>query len=143
MSDLKEIKIVITCLDGTKKNYNMMPLKRKEAVQVFHRVLQNVLGVLAQAGQSDGATMTDLFSALKTIEFEDFWWMAEKILKFVVVDNQEIRDINDTDYFVDNIDELYLAVFHGILENYPKVFFQFKGLLNGLQLRKVMTDSTL
>jgi hypothetical protein len=117
-------------ISGKTKKYKFVPLKRKEAAEVFHTVLLSVISIIGSSASKDGKdSVQTVMVALRGIDFVTFWLLAEKLLKFVIIDNEEIADINETDYFTDNPEELYLAVFHAVLINYPKVFGKLQGII--------------
>jgi len=135
MSRQRDIKVTIKTLDG-EKNYNFIALKRKDAAEVFHSTLITIVSAIAEISKAknDSDRTAAIFRAVKLLDFDTFWSLAEKLLKFVVIDDVEIKDINETDYFEENPEELYLAVFHAILENYPKVFIKLREKLKDLDL---------
>lgn len=126
-----ELKATFKTLDDREVTYQFTALKRKEAALVFHNTLRTLLSGLAGAGREDGGV--DFVEALKGFEFELFWSLAKKLLKFCIVTSDkgvvEIKDLDATDYFEDRWDELYYAVFHAVKENYPKFF---SGLMESL-----------
>jgi len=122
----RDLHVKFKNLEGVEKEYVYVALKRKEAVRVAHTTLQSLFGAIAGMGSDGGAAIA---SAVKALDFDVFWSLAEKVLKCVIVDGVEISDINNSDYFAEHIDELYLAVYHGIEANWPKVFFQLREAL--------------
>lgn len=133
-----DIKSFIT---GETKVYKFVPLKRKEAAEVFHNTLLAILSVVGNSTtEKESSGLQSIMAALKGIDFETFWSLAEKLLAFVIIDNEEIKDINETDYFNENPEELYLAVFHAILSNYPSVFGKLQGILKDSIPLKEMND---
>lgn len=133
-----EIKSIIT---GKTKVYKFVPLKRKEAAEVFHNTLLAILSVIGSTSQETGSSsLQTIMQALKGIDFVTFWSLAEKLLRFVIIDNEEIVDINETDYFRDNPEELYQAVFHAVLKNYPGVFGKIQGVIGDSNPLKDLTD---
>ena len=119
-----DIKSFIT---GETRVYKFVPLKRKQAAKVFHNTLFAILSTLSGVSSNKDS----LSSALNNLDFDTFWSLAEDLLQFVIIDNEEI-DINDTDYFEDKPEELYLAVYHAVIKNWPGVFGK---------IQEVMKDS--
>lgn len=128
-------------LDGVEKEYRFVPLTRRDAVQVFHESLQVILRAISGASGALQVDKTSLrkstieplkaLEGLSRVDFETVWALAEKLLAWVVIDGETFEDINQTDYFGDNPDEIYLAVYHAVSLNYPKVFSGLPGLLAG------------
>lgn len=96
---------------------------------------------LAPEGELDsafvGESVKGITKALYSLNFEVLWELAESLFKDVCIDDEPmIRDINESDYFGDNIDEFYTALACAIEGNYPKVFVKFRGAINGSNLLK-------
>jgi hypothetical protein len=149
--DPHNIKFVITDLAKDRKQYDLVPLTRKDAAYVMHSSLRTVLKGLAEASgkSTSGFDTSALLKALSEIEFETLWSIARVILRGAQIKNVVkgqgeitlIDDLDDTDYFTENPDELYLAVYHGVIENYPKVFSKVRDLFGDL-VNKI-SDRTL
>lgn len=110
----------IKTLDGTKK-FCFVPLRRREAAKVFHNSVKLIVEALANIGTSinnETVNPEGLSRALKVLDFDLLWDLAEKICKLMIVDGNDVADIED--YFGENPEELYLVLFHGIRLNYPK-----------------------
>ena len=133
MRDQHNLKFKITNLSGEQITYNLLPLKRKQAAYVAHTFLQTLLKSLGTA--ASGGTEA-LLEALGNVEFETIWNLASILLRDAEIHHENgierIGDLEQTDYFSENPEELYLAVFSGIKENYPKFFLKVRGLLDGL-----------
>ena len=114
-----DLKAVIKNLAGEEVEYNFVALRRKEAMRVFHNSLTSILGAI---GEVSDLTDTSIFRALKSIEFDVVWDLAESLLNQVIIDGTEITDINETDYFNDKQDEFYLAIGYALKLNYPDIF---------------------
>ncbi|NIV93793.1 hypothetical protein GWN42_13590 [candidate division KSB1 bacterium] len=150
--DPHNIKFVLTNLSGEKVEYDLQPLKRKDAAYVAHTFLQTILkalsGAIAGSGDSNEKAKA-VVDSLSKIDFETIWSMASILLKYARIKTEngivEINDLDECDYFAENPDELYLAVYHGILENYPKVFSRVRDLMSGLgqQISERMKNLTL
>lgn len=141
MSDPRtSIQFTIKNLEGKEKKYFLQPLRRKDAAFVAHNFLRALLKGLSGINQRKmkGDGQAALLQALSDIDFDLLWGLAEVMLRYSTIkqgkDNPiiEIEDLNETDYFDENPEELYLAVFNGIKENFPKVFTKVRGLLGGL-----------
>ena len=129
MRSRHNIQFTIKNISGDEKVYNLLPLKRKEAAWVAHTFLRTLLRSLSDIINKGGQEA--LFDALASIDFSTIWRLGGILLK-----NAEIRcpdrivridDLEECEYFEDNPEELYLAIFHGVKENYPNFFS--KGLL--------------
>lgn len=135
----------VPTLDGPKK-YEFVSVTRRDAVKVAHTSLLTVVQAIGTASdllfaqikgidlqdQSNwGPVLDGVSRSLATLDFDKVWALAEVVLRGVVVDDDElINDINETDYFGDNIDEFYTALVVGIEGNFPKVFTRLRGRLD-------------
>jgi hypothetical protein len=144
MTKPNDIVVQAQTLTG-KKEYRFVPLKRKDAACVFHNTLLTLVSALADvSGQVSAEDRTAAFlRALKTLDFDTLWALAEKLLRFSILDNEEIKDINETEYFDEKPEELYLAVFHAIVENYPGFFGKIRQALSGFDLSEQMAKLDL
>ena len=124
-----DLKVKIKNFSDEEKEYNFVALTRKEAMNVFHDSISAILSVIAEI--NDTSNEMSIFKALKAVDFDTFWGLAEKLLKCVLINDAEIRDINQTDYFDENPEEMYLAVYHAIRLNYPNVFSKVQRVLSG------------
>lgn len=133
-----DLGATVKTLEG-EKQYVFVALTRRDAMEVFHGVLSTVIGAVTEISTADKDNATDeVFSALRKIDFETVWSLASKLLKFAMLDGVEIKDLDDTDYFDDRPEELYLAVFHAIRLNWPGVFEKLKNALSGLDLGSML-----
>jgi hypothetical protein len=134
--DQHNLKFQIKNLSGEQVTYNLLPLKRKTAAYVSHRFLQTLLRGFAKAAQGGQEA---LLEALSDIDFDTLWDLASTILKDAEIHHmngvEKISDLDESEYFEENPEELYLAVAHGVRENYPKFFSRIKGLLGDLVRR--------
>jgi len=117
---MSQIDFDLNVPGGGIKRYSIVPLKRKEAVRVFHRSLQGVLGALGTGGSIDFA------SVAKQLDFDLVWDLSSSLLRHVMIDEVEV-DLEE--YFAANPLEMYLATVEAIQRNWPGVF---SGLLGGL-----------
>lgn len=136
----------VPTLSGRKK-YEFTALTRREAMKVAHTSLTTILGAVGSiAGlmfreSKDDDTYTreqvveGIIQGLSKLDFDTVWTLAESILRNVTVEDDElIEDINETDYFVENLDEFYSALVAGVEGNYPSVFLKVKESLGGFDL---------
>jgi len=142
--DPHSIQFTITDLDKERKQYDLIPLRRKDAAFVMHSFLRTILKGLSEAVKKDQSmNMASILGALSEVEFDTLWAIAEYIFQGAEIKNvikgkgeiTRIDNLNDTDYFTENPDELYLAVYYGVLENYPKVFSKVRDRLTDLGLK--------
>jgi hypothetical protein len=102
---------------------------------VFHNTLTTLVSAVADVAVNKGESQTDaVFKAVQTLDFDTVWDLAEVLLRFAILDGEEIQDLNETDYFTDRPEELYLAVFHAVMLNYPKVFLKLREVVKGFDL---------
>ena len=132
------IQFEITNLGGEKKQYFLQPLKRKTAAHVAHTFLQTLFRGLSKAGRAeDEDKQSAVLDAIASIEFETLWGLASELLRNSTIQQGvgkpiiQIDTLENTDYFEDNPDELYQAVFFGVKENFPKVFSRVRASLRG------------
>jgi hypothetical protein len=131
MKHRDDLKVKVKTLDG-EKEYVFLALVRKDAAEVFHGVLTALISAVAGISVSDEENKIDaVFKALNTLDFDTVWSLGEKLLRFAILDGVEIKDLNDTDYFDDHPEELYLAIFHAVMLNYPKVLLKVREALSG------------
>lgn len=110
---------------GRKITFSLIPLKKKTAVNIFHNILLAILESISALLKED-ATDDDFIEAitksLKGLDFDQFWFIAERIFKFAVVDGNEVKRLEDAEWWEDNPLLLYRATFEGVKKNYPEVF---------------------
>jgi len=147
--DPHNINFSLTNLSGEIREYNLQPLKRKDAAYVAHTFLQTLLKGFSEAtaGASDKAeSQSRILKALGEIEFETIWGLASMLLKYASVKTETetivIDDLEKSDYFAENPDEIYLVIFHGIKENFPKVFSKVRDRLAAIGGDLIPDDQT-
>lgn len=131
-----ELKCSFKNFNGDVVECNFIPLKRKEAAEIFHKSISTAIGIVQEGFlgvdfKSELEIGMAIAKGLKAIDFELFWSIAERVLKFAIINGKEITDLNTTEYFEKHPEELYLATFHAIKENFPGVFFQLAAGLSG------------
>jgi hypothetical protein len=133
--------VEIKTLEGTKK-YAFQLLTRRDAAEVFHNSIQTILkaiaGVDLGAMQKGDVSVDSLVKGLSSVDFDTVWGLGEKLLRFVQIDGEEIADINESDYFGENPEELYLAIVYAVKVNYPKVFSKLRKALQGFGLAEML-----
>jgi hypothetical protein len=143
----QDLKKKVKTLEG-EKEYVFCALVRKDAARVFHNTLSAVVSAVAGISASSDEDKADaVFKAINTLDFDTLWGLAEVLLKFAILDGESIEDLNDTDYFNERPEELYLAVFHAVLLNWPSVLLKVREALSGSglpdQLKKVLSRGGL
>lgn len=144
--------VKVQTLDGP-KIYKFTPLKARRGQEVFHKTVRVLLGTIGGAIGPDGGT-EKLFGAIADIDFGTIHELARELLtgceikpdpnnlsKFVIID-----DIDSTDYFDDNNEELYIAIYHALRVSYPKSFSRLEkgfGRNLGAMMTKLKTPSNL
>ena len=136
----------VPTFEGRKK-YEFTSLTRLEAMYVAHTSLVTILGAVGSVAglmfrekkDDDQETrehmVEGILQGLSKLKFETVWKLAESIFRNVVIEDDEIiEDINETDYFVENLDEFYSALFAGIEGNYPEVFSKVREGLKDFDL---------
>ena len=63
-----------------------------------------------------------MMAGLKSLDFDSFWFIAERIFKFAVVDGDEVKSLEDQEWARSNPLLLYRATFEGVKRNFPEVF---------------------
>lgn len=121
-------KAVVKTLDG-EKLYKFRLLKRREAAKIYHTSVQTVVKLIAGAVGAD--TVEAKLLAIDSLDFDTIWNLASVLLKdCVVIPNMENMqymiplgsNLDDCDYFNDNNEELYIAIYHALRVNFPKSF---------------------
>lgn len=136
----------VPTLEG-RKQYEFVSLKRREAMEVAHTSLVSVVTALGgvagllfrdtkdEDSDTRGQVLSGVAEGLSSLKFETVWKLAESILRGVTIDEDTlIEDINETDYFADNLDEFYSALVAGVEGNYPKVFLKLRGAMGDFDL---------
>ncbi len=129
------LKATIKGLDGVEKHYIFEKLKGKEALRVFHNttlllvpILAGLKGIQSKDEMSVSALIDGLSEAVLTLEFDSVWALAEKLFFCVMVEEVEI---NIEEYYADQPDELYIALFHAIKLNFPKIVDNLTSMFSG------------
>jgi len=120
---LKKVSFEFRNLKGEVKKVDLVPLKRKEAAEIFHNTLAAILVSISSDSKNP------LPDILKTLDFNKLWDMGTKILRFAFINNEEIKSLDETDYFERNPEEFYIILFHGIKANFPDFFSNMTDLL--------------
>lgn len=144
---MEPLIIKFKTLAGVEMQYQLTPLLRREAAEVFHNTVQVLLGAVASLSE-DAESSVSLLTAIKSLDFKTFWSLAEKLFRNCVVMGPpgigyvEIRDLNTTDYFADKPDELYVATYHAVQANWPDFFGRVAKALGGFDLGALAAQST-
>jgi hypothetical protein len=124
-------KVEIKTANGI-KCYEFEILHRREAARIFHSTLTSIAGALAGALDAKGGVSTEaIFKAIKSIDFDTIWDLAESLLRHCSVDGVELGPLDESDYYQDNQIELYLAIWHAINANFPSVFSKVREKIKG------------
>lgn len=126
--DLKQIAFEYKTLDGKTRKVDLIPLRRKEAARVFHETLVVILhGISGATKENPGRILTEAINALS---FDKLYELGNTLLKDAIIDGEEIRNLDDTEIFEENPEELYIVLFHAIKENYPNFFTRVASMVN-------------
>jgi hypothetical protein len=120
------------------KEYNFLALKRKDAMRVYHNSLVSVAKIVGDAVSSlniDRANFAkskidiakgagNLLSGIAGVHFDTLWDIATVLFRGAILDGEEIRNLEESDYFDTRPEEFYIALYHAIRLNYPLVFSQ-------------------
>jgi len=133
------INFSLTNLSGEKREYNLQPLKRKDAAFVAHSFLQTLLKGFSKAtagAPNQVDQQAGILKALSEIDFETVWGLAAMLLRYAIIKTEDetitIEDLDECDHFAENPDELYLVIFHGVKENFPKVFSKVRDRIGAI-----------
>lgn len=111
---------------GERHTFSLTPLKKKTAANIFHNILLTILDTVAAALGGDDVKDEDIMSGitagLKGLDFDSFWFIAERLFSFAVVDGTDTKRLEDAEWWVDDNVLLYKATLKAIKENYPNVF---------------------
>jgi len=122
---MEPLNIKFKTLDDREVEYQLTPLKRKEAALVFHNTLVVVLKAMGEVS-ADEDKQGALLKALDVLDFETVWGLASKLLRNSIIKSDkgfvEVKNLDECDYFTDRPDEMYLAIFHAVKANFPKFF---------------------
>ncbi len=118
-------KQTVKTLDG-EKLYTFRLLRKRDAARIYHQTVSVLISTIAQA-VGDGGPAAKI-EAVKAIDFDTFWGLASALLKGCAIrpnpDNPDhivsIGDLDDTEYFDDEREELYIAVYYALRANFPK-----------------------
>lgn len=127
-TDFDPIKIVYRGIDGASHEAFIQPLKRRDGVEVLHLVLSAVgasldadtLGAVAKGDNS--ALIAIVGRLIKSVSFDDMWKIANKLLRFSVIDLKECNDLDQFDGFNGHFADVYSLVFEALKVNYPDFF---------------------
>lgn len=138
----------IKTLNG-EKVYKFKLLRRKQAARIYHNTIKALLGALASVAGKDGKKSAESIArAIDGLEFDLVWELAEALLKGAVIqpdpDNLNnvvsITNLSESDYYDEEREELYIALYHALEANYPKSFALARGRLQdtGIDLASLM-----
>lgn len=132
------------------KQYEFVSLRRREAMEIAHTSLQTVVALVGdiadllfrdkqdEDSKTRKAMLEGLTRGIASVDFETVWKLGRALLRDVTIDGETIiEDLDETDYYVDNIDEFYSALVVAIEGNYPSVFSKVREALEGFDLPNV------
>lgn len=123
---LKTIEFVITGLDGITHSFSLLPMKQKTAQNIMHNILLTVLETVAgvlQQDITDEEAAIGIMKGLKTLDYDSFWFIAERVLKYASVDGgTDVQNLGDATWYRKDPLLIYRAVYEGVKGNYPDVF---------------------
>lgn len=138
----------VPTLSGVKR-YEFEALQKREAMFIAHNSLRIILSALGNVSsllcrkieEEDTETRAQILKGvvegLSIIDFDTIWDLARSIFRNVAIDGEIlIEDIDESNYFPENLDEFYMALIIGIGGNFPNVFTKIQGALSGLDLSK-------
>lgn len=142
-------RIEYKTIEGKDRIISFHLLKRKHASKVYAdtvKIALKALGSLTSAGDDPAK----IFEALDSLDHDAVIWpLAEALLEGAILEFNpgaqsgvlEIHSLEDTDFFDDNWDEMYLLIWHGIQANYPKSLARLRAKLQGLGLKPKGLDN--
>lgn len=116
------LEIKYTGFDGREHKANLVPLKQKPAMLLLHRFNLAIAGVLASM-----QSKSDMKGALEALSPEMLWSMAEELLTAALIDNHEVKRLEDFEPLMGHVEDLYILVFEAMKANYPDFFRQITG----------------
>ena len=132
-------KAKIETFDGL-KIYNFQPLKTRDSLRLYFKTVQTLSATVAEAiGSADGVNMGNIAKAIRQIDYDTVMELAKPLLKGCNIkpDTSNLQhiiavdDVEECDYFAENPEELYLAVYHALRINYPKSFGRLQEKIQG------------
>lgn len=106
------IKITYTGFDGADHEAFIYPLKRKEGILVYHRMMS----VFASL-QGDNA-----IAIFKAMSGEDLIYFCETLLRYATIDSKEFKGLDSFDGFNGHFEDIYTIVFKCLEINFPDFF---------------------
>jgi hypothetical protein len=134
------LKFAYKSLDGSMHEVFVQPLKRNEGVFVLHTLLAKLassldMTMLGELTPTNLGPIVDFVARVfKNLEYDVFWQIATKLLRYSTIDNKECKDLESFDGFNGRFTDLYIVVFNALKVNYPDFF--------GLMGRGGSTEST-
>lgn len=127
---MERINVVYKGVDGAAHAAFITPLARKEGFAVLHTVLSTIAGSVDQevlrgmsgGGVDPGAIVAFVSNAIRAIDFDTFWGVASKLLRYATIDLKECKDLDSFDGFNGAFADLYPLVFAALKANYPDFF---------------------
>jgi len=124
-----EATVTFKSFFGDDVTYNIVLLKRKKAAMVFHNSVQALLGSFGNIDKMEGASF---MKAVDGLDFEKCWSLGGTLLDQCMVNGEEI---DFEDYFGERPVELYQAMGHALLLNYPDVFTRARAVMTKMKER--------
>lgn len=145
-------RVVYESTSGEHREVLFQLLKRKQAFKVYNGTLKIVIDAMTTAGvamQSGNATQA--VSIIGKLDDDVIWDLAQKLLRGCSLHKgpeptdliEALDDLEKTDYFEDNWNELYLLIYHGVQANFPKCISQLKTKLGGFGAKMEAAADTL
>ena len=114
--------LIVRDLSGQEKEYILPVLLRKDAADIFQNTCLSLFSIVRITLHEHGSPAAA--TEVSKISFDDFWLLARRLLSDKMIVNKIcIGDIDNSNYFEENPDELYIAIFNSIRLNYPNIFF--------------------
>ena len=125
--------------DGS-RTYTYRLLKQKEAARIYYTTIATLIKAIAQAATGDALSK---MRAVEALDFDTAWDLGRSLLSgclirtdpeneddFIKVDNYETCT-----YFDDAQEERLIAIYQGIIANFPKSQERFQRAISGFGLK--------
>lgn len=108
--------------------------KGKKLSEVASMQSSELMSILENNSLGMETLFSEVLSLVRDLDFETFIRIAEPILTDVHVDGIHVPALEDSEYFCENPEDIYVVTILGVMANFPKTF-SMEGLLGKVKSR--------
>ena len=124
-----DLKIKVKGIDGEEHSFNLVGIDRRKACEVSVKVT-NIVGAGLLKLDADAPSPYQIVGAIATaLDWETVQWLIPILFDSAIINKDEKTTDDLFEFFGENPDLLYRAIFEALKANYPKLFARIPGNL--------------